>query len=63
MCLLGCDVYSRVFCVQKELSNLKEELEADKRDLVRTLERKSREVEGQSRKRGHCLFMESPAVL
>ncbi|XP_017340477.1 nucleoprotein TPR [Ictalurus punctatus] len=55
--------YAKLESEQKELSNLKEELEADKRDLVRTLERKSREVEGQSRKRGHCLFMESPAVL
>lgn len=52
MCLLGRDVYSRVLCVavQKELSKLKNELEAEKRDLVRTLERTSQEVEGQSGK-------------
>lgn len=36
--------------VQKELSKLKDELEAEKRDLVRTLERTSQGVEGQSGK-------------
>lgn len=43
---------SRVFGValQKALSKLKDDLEAEKRDLVRTLERTSREVEAQSGK-------------
>ncbi|KAF4082461.1 hypothetical protein AMELA_G00151390 [Ameiurus melas] len=40
--------YAKLESEQKELSKLKDELEAEKRNLVRTLERTSREVEGQS---------------
>ncbi|XP_058234959.1 translocated promoter region b, nuclear basket protein isoform X2 [Hemibagrus wyckioides] len=40
--------YAKLESEQKELSKLKDELEAEKRDLVRTLERTSQEVEGQS---------------
>jgi len=38
------------FFVQNELSKAKDELEAEKRELVRTLERRSQEMEQQSGK-------------
>ena len=39
-----------MFCIllQRQLSKAKDELEAEKRELVRTLERRSQEVESQS---------------
>lgn len=50
MCV--CIMNSLVLCftMQKEISKLKDDLEAEKRDLVRTLERASQEVENQSGK-------------
>ncbi len=46
-CLEFCDIENVVF-LQNELSKAKDELEAEKRELVRTLERRSHDMEQQS---------------